>query len=105
MWSVKLEFGFVYSLPCTAIADQCQMFNTFLGVSILPGTMYLSDEILYSDEGIAYHDVCPNCKNYVKEFIKKTAKVRCDIHEQNINLNDPLYCDFFLVLNIVFNYK
>ncbi|OXU22683.1 hypothetical protein TSAR_009760 [Trichomalopsis sarcophagae] len=76
------------------------MFNSFLDVSILPDSRYLIDKLFYPDEGIQYHAVCPDCRNYVKEFTKENVQVRCDICEENINLKDPSYRDFFVVLNI-----
>ena len=83
-----------------AIADLCKMFNSFLDHPIVPDTRYMLDKLFYPSEGLSYHAVCSNCKTYIKEYTKNDIRVHCEMCDRHINLKDPSYHDFFVVVNV-----
>lgn len=95
-----LTFSSVYSLPNVAVADLCKMFNCFMDSPILPDTHYMIDQLFFPGEGIQYHAVCPECKNYIKKYNKQDSRVFCELCEIYIDVKDPSYHDFFVILDI-----
>lgn len=49
---------------------------------------------------IEYHAVCPNCKKYVAIFDRKHLRVECQACNIVITLKDPIYNDFFAIINV-----
>lgn len=95
-----LKFAFVYSIPNSGVADLCKMFNSFFDQKLIPDTRYMIDKLFYPGDDLTYHAVCPNCKNYIKSFCKEERLVRCNVCDENVNLKDPSYNEYFVVLNI-----
>ena len=95
-----LKISTVYSFPNSAVADLCKMFNTFFDIPILPDSRYLIDQLFFPGENIEYHALCPECKNYVKKFDKHKRHIICKMCDKGIDLKDPLYHDFFVILDI-----
>ena len=95
-----LKFSTTYSLPNSAIADLCKMFNSFFDARILPDTRYLIDKLFYPGEGIEYHAICPKCNNYIAKFNRRNCNLQCNVCENTVHLKDPCYHDFFVSINI-----
>ncbi|XP_024876430.1 uncharacterized protein LOC112457524, partial [Temnothorax curvispinosus] len=76
------------------------MLNTFVATPFIPDTRYMIDKLFYPGEGIKYHAVCPTCKTHIGEFCKNNHIIFCQVCEEEINVKDPCYRDFFVTLDI-----
>ena len=70
-----LKYGLTYNLSQTAIADLFKMINCILGITTLPETRYLVDQIFTSKSHVEFHAVCSKCKMYIKKFNRKDRQV------------------------------
>ena len=95
-----LKFSLTYCLSQSAIADLFIMLNYFFGVTFLPSTRCLVDQLFNTESGIEYHAVCPTCKKYVGKFQRRDRHIRCNNCESIIQLKDPIYNEFFAIINV-----
>lgn len=100
MLLAMLKFSSHYSLPNAAAIDMCKMLNNFFDEPVVPETQYKIDQLFYPVDGTRYFGICPTCKEFVKEFTKKDRKIKCLACDLEINVKDPLYHDYFVILDI-----
>lgn len=95
-----LTFALVCNLSSSAVADCFKMINCIFGFTLFPSTRYLINKIFDSSSGMVYHAVCPYCKEYVSAFGRKDRSLICKSCNATINLKDPTYSDFFVLVDI-----
>ncbi|XP_058803410.1 uncharacterized protein LOC131671183 [Phymastichus coffea] len=78
-----------FHLPTIGIEMICQMFNSFMNVSVLPNIQYHIDKLLRSDDIKRFHAFCPICEMYLRPFnfterimfCDKCMKITCPLKE------------------------
>lgn len=88
-----------YSLPITALEDQCQMVNSFLNSAILPESRYHLDKLFRSKNSIQYHAVCPTCNLYLRQCNPHERSILCKKCDSPVSVKST-DGNFFVILNI-----
>ncbi|XP_058809995.1 uncharacterized protein LOC131675148 [Phymastichus coffea] len=90
-----------YHVPTTGIVDLFKMLNMFVHKQVFPENRYQLDKLFNPEEGREYHAVCPTCKVYLGVFKKGLRTMFCEVCDENINLKDPSFRDYFVMIDPV----
>ncbi|XP_058806329.1 uncharacterized protein LOC131672849 [Phymastichus coffea] len=90
-----------YHIPTTGMVDLFKMLNMFVDKKVFPDNRYQLDMLFNPEKGREYHAVCPVCKVYLGIFKKGQRLMFCEVCDMNVNLKDPLFRDYFVILDVV----
>ena len=80
-----------------------QIYSSVLivfSINILPDTRYFIDKLFGCHDNIEYHAVCPTCDMYVGKFKRTDRTIFCDVCKINVNLKDPFFHNYYVILDI-----
>lgn len=95
-----LKICLVYGINQSGMADLFYMTNCVLQTDIFPDTRYKVDKIFNVKDDIEYHAICSNCEKYISTFKPDTESVVCRVCNHTVDLKDPTYNNFFVIIKI-----
>ncbi|XP_058802739.1 uncharacterized protein LOC131670810 [Phymastichus coffea] len=95
-----MTFCTQYHVPTKGIIDLFKMLNMFLNKDIFPDNYYQIHSI-FSPKGCKeYHAICSLCQVYLGTFTKQQRTIFCEACDKYINLKDPSYSNYFVLLDV-----
>ncbi|KAJ8671928.1 hypothetical protein QAD02_003187 [Eretmocerus hayati] len=94
-----ITFALVFTLPQDGLIFLLKLINICFGINFLPATRYLVDKMFMNRDCMTYHACCSHCGSYISQFDRRTVSVRCRRCGRVIRVKDPMYRDFFAILD------